>query len=477
MDDGHRTPTRLWDIDPDSLRCIFEHLGAKDMTYLAAVNFVPGLIVDTLRRRVPGALICNEHAISPSLRVLRVDAARLANLEWRRDAARMPIAACSQCCTFVSKHAQLSKKLRDFNAELGQRRWVYSQEDGTFVPVKSRQEPSRVIGADCVQFRSVYYNNNIYAAVSTSGQLYTWSGDNIPARVLAVQKIRILSIAIGNSHTLAVDEDGAVFSWGEDRGQLGYDVRTRHPSVSSSASSPSVASAPLSSAASVPSSSSTPRTRRRWIQKQPRLIHSLRGVIARSVSAGNNHSMVVTQEGDLFTFGSQYGTCPAYKPLLPEKIDASPLRNLRITSSAAGDYHSLAVTQMGMVLSWGFENGQLGRPRKGRLPQRAGRITREISYIPSLQDVCRVASSLNTSCAVTTDGRLFVWGKHSGDYRPFSRAPMLVDAIRDHFVVAVSINRDHVVVVTGDDCVIGMDLVHALSPKRRFAIYVQPGRV
>lgn len=192
----------------------------------------------------------------------------------------------------------------------------------------------------------------------------------------------------------------------------------------------------------------------------------------------NNHSLVVTEGGVVYTFGTQHGSFENHDALLPEKIDALPLRYLGISSYAASDCHSLAVTEGGMVLSWGYDTGQLGRPRKGRIQQEIsftpskgkGRI-QEISFIPFLERVSSVAASLHTSCAVTTDGKLFVRGKHSSQSWQFFRAPKLVEALRDHFFIAVSTDREHVVAATRDGRVIGMDLVMVLSPERLFAQY------
>ena len=157
-------------------------------------------------------------------------------------------------------------------------------------------------------------------------------------------------------------------------------------------------------------------------------------------------------------------------PESPEKIVMLPLSELHIASTAAGSNHSLAVTRDGKVLSWGYDLGQLGRPRKGRISDH----DHHIGFIPFRGQVRSVAACDHTSCAVTTDGKLFVWGKtqfRTGGTEQFTKVPLLVDALRHHVVDLVSIEFGHVVVLTRDRRVIGMDLKSALSPKMRIKQY------
>jgi hypothetical protein len=431
------THIHILDLDADALQSILTKLGAKDLANLAAINFVPGLIVDVLQQRAPtGSCEVRQIHITHTSAFLRTEATKLARLEWRRTEAHMPVAACTTSCTFATQHGQLMTKRRDFYAEFGHELWLQSH-DGTLTPITSQQQPQPLDGTEGIKCTNVYHRNKTFVAISTSGRVYTWSDENSPSPIQTPHITRILSIAIGINHILAVAENGDVYSWGQDNaGKLGYIVHAQR-------------NAPP-----------------RYIA-QPRRIETLRGISARCASAGNNHSLVVTEEGKIYTFGYVYGQYTSRVARFPEKIDAHPLCNLRITSTAAGSYHSLAVTQEGMVLSWGYDHGQLGRPRKGRI-QETNIGTQEISFIPLRGTVRSVAASYDTSCAVTTDGKLFVWGRHYGNTRPFSRGPKIVDALRHHTVTTVSIDKNHIVVLTQDYRVIGMDLPHALSPHRRF---------
>ena len=417
------TATSLGDLDADALTRIFDHLGPKEMARLAAVNFEPRLILDSLQHRDP---ITRFHlaearhtaAFESVFRSEFTQATYLARLECRRTEAWMPIATTSMSVIFVE------------DGHLRSKRVDLTSERGVEYPSTQSYDSARSIfpvdGDGGVQFRNVYYYRDICFAISAIGEVYVWedykSVHSVPATRLG--GIAVRSVAMGESDVLLVTHTGQVFSWGEE--------------------------AP----------SSLKRIR-------------LEGA-ARSASCGYHHSLVVMEDGTVYTFGLQHGPGRSRVAKFPEKIVTSPLGELHIASTAAGKNHSLAITADGKVLSWGYDVGQLGRPRKGRKPYNDGFTTHEIGFIPSLGRVRSVAASGHTSFAVTTDGMLFVWGKtqfRTWGKAQFSRAPLRVDALIHHVVDAVSIHFDHVVVLTRDGRVIGMDLTSALSPERRIHQY------
>jgi alpha-tubulin suppressor-like RCC1 family protein len=84
-----------------------------------------------------------------------------------------------------------------------------------------------------------------------------------------------------------------------------------------------------------------------------------------AVSAGRRHSLAMTSNGTLYAWGSntvgQIGDGTLVTKNTPTRIFAVPLNTRQVTSIQAGQYHSLALTQDGMVLTWGYCNqGQLG---------------------------------------------------------------------------------------------------------------------
>ena len=110
----------------------------------------------------------------------------------------------------------------------------------------------------------------------------------------------------------------------------------------------------------------------------PRPVAALCGVQLRSVAAGDSHVLAVTDGGQLFSWGVGFYGCLGHGdekslsvPRLVEALGstgedtgACSLR-MRVASAAGGAFHSLAVTTEGRVLVWGRNHrGQLGLPPK-----------------------------------------------------------------------------------------------------------------
>ncbi len=103
-------------------------------------------------------------------------------------------------------------------------------------------------------------------------------------------------------------------------------------------------------------------------QLLPRVVEALAGARIRSASAGGAHSLVVTEEGALYSFGygskGQLGHGSDGHERFPKMVDA--LRNVHIAVAAAGSVQSLALAEDGAVFSWGGNSvGQLGLGLKG----------------------------------------------------------------------------------------------------------------
>jgi alpha-tubulin suppressor-like RCC1 family protein len=147
-------------------------------------------------------------------------------------------------------------------------------EEGRVVPI-----PTLLLSMAGIRISSVSAGYGFIAAVSAAGTVYTWGegadgrlghGDTerslVPKQVQALAGHRVLSVAAGYSHCLAVTEKGEVFSWGYDRdGQCGHESSSQQHLL-------------------------------------PRRVEALTGVRVSSVSAGDVHSLVVTEMGALFSF-------------------------------------------------------------------------------------------------------------------------------------------------------------------------------
>ena len=76
---------------------------------------------------------------------------------------------------------------------------------------------------------------------------------------------------------------------------------------------------------------------------------------ASSLSAGAYHSLALTADGAVWSWGGggsgKLGHGDEQRQLLPKKVEA--LAGQRIVAVSAGEHHSLALTADGSVWSWG----------------------------------------------------------------------------------------------------------------------------
>ena len=178
------------------------------------------------------------------------------------------------------------------------------------------------------------------AVASAEGRVWTWGAgrsgrlghgdeaDMLVPVVLGQEQLatrRIVTVAAGNAHTVAVDNDGVLMVWGEGTvGQLGLgdlDNRLEPTRLGSDLKS------------------------------------HFDGSGVATASCGSHHTLVVTLEGSLWSFGEgQYGRLGLnddLSRLVPVLVDPHHFNNARIISTAAGFLHSLAVTEDGALYTWG----------------------------------------------------------------------------------------------------------------------------
>jgi alpha-tubulin suppressor-like RCC1 family protein len=138
----------------------------------------------------------------------------------------------------------------------------------------------------------------------------------------------------------------------------------------------------------------------------PRLIEALSGVVVKQVAAGALHSMVLTRDGDVFTWGwgrfGQLGHGNTDDQFVPKRVEG--LTN--VTDVAAGDYHRMAVVEGGAVYTWGCNHdGQLGLGDHGEGTQR--NVPTEV---PGVNEVVAVAAGPRNSFVLSRDGTVMACG-------------------------------------------------------------------
>jgi len=137
------------------------------------------------------------------------------------------------------------------------------------------------------------------------------------------------------------------------------------------------------------------------------------------VAAGHQHSVFIDGEGRL----SSCGSAPPYAPGLlghgegvarlntPARLP-SPLGGERAVSVAVGLGHSLALTADGTVWSWG--RGGFGRLGHG--DQQHQPLPKKVEAFAGRRRVVAVSAGVTHSLALTADGAVWSWGYGGGGH-------------------------------------------------------------
>lgn len=198
----------------------------------------------------------------------------------------------------------------------------------------------------------------------------------IPEQVIVLDNI--IAIASGHRHSIALWDDGTVWTWGEnENGQLGNGGTAD--------------------------------------SHTPLQVHGLLdGKYVIAIAAGDYHSMALTDDGKVYTWGENYigqlgdGTVDdviePYGKTLPVQVQGLPSDKV-VMAIAAGHRHSVAVTSDGHVWTWGWNYfGQLGWGSYNNDPHPVP------AEIPDFANIQTVAGGMYHTLALTDDNKVYAWG-------------------------------------------------------------------
>jgi len=263
---------------------------------------------------------------------------------------------------------------------------------------------------------------------------------------------RISQVACGESHSMALAENGQIYTWGCNRyGQLGLgDKRNRFAPVLIESlvrfhvnivevSCGTQHSLILSSNGDVFSFGCGSFGRLghgdHKHQLSPKVIVALRGKKIIQIGCGGWFSVFLSKHGSLFGCGcnryGQIGVTKASTQLVPRYL--TELRGKYIVRVACGKHHVLAYT--GKDVCYSFGGGTCGQLGTG---------TRKSCDQPSVIETISKAKLIDFSCgylhniALTSDGKLYSWGLLSDDHLGLSEAG------EDYTCLPIPIEHSHV---------------------------------
>ncbi|XP_012088011.1 ultraviolet-B receptor UVR8 isoform X2 [Jatropha curcas] len=257
---------------------------------------------------------------------------------------------------------------------------------------------NRKAGEEIIKKRKVSAVKEEFESSPSGDEFFTVS----PSLVTLGPGVRIINVAAGGRHTLAlsVSDMGQVWGWGYGgEGQLGLGSRIKMvssphliPCIDTSASGKDRSL--IAHQGSMDPSAQTPK---------------FHGSYVKEIACGGRHSAVITDAGALFTFGwGLYGQCGQGSTndlLRPTSVPS--LSGTRVESISAGLWHTVCITTDGHVYSFGGNQfGQLGtgtdqaetQPRQldaASLEGKRGKL---------------VSCGARHSAILTDDGQVYSWG-------------------------------------------------------------------
>lgn len=194
------------------------------------------------------------------------------------------------------------------------------------------------------------------------------------------------------------------------------------------------------------------------VHRRPSMIEALAQTQVAVIGAGYHHSMALSTKSQLYCWGSgwsgQLGTGENKDSTLPTLVDVPSKQDKtgKLVRIAAGYNHSMVLTDSGRLYSWGTGDcGQLGHG-----PQLKRCMKPTLIASASGERFVTIAASENHSVALTDDGRVYTWGynrwKQLGHEHTTSDKTHIPQLVSTHILFSrvaagsahtLAISRDH----------------------------------
>ena len=242
------------------------------------------------------------------------------------------------------------------------------------------------------------FGKGCFGALGLGGTVFSAG----PRQIAKLANRRIVSIACGSQHSLALSDIGDVFSWGRGfEGQLGL----------------------LDGV----DSSSVPQYIPHFFKYDgSKDVRMLRKTPIHAIACGAYHSIAIDDKHQVYCWGEalygQTGSGRKSKQPVPVKVELPP--EVKVVKVAGGFGHTMCLTDQGELYTWGLNiKGQLGLNDlpENMKPDGEG----ELAYVKAAYKACQlsvsrdktplprftdIACGFSSSYAIDEEGQAWAWG-------------------------------------------------------------------
>jgi len=265
--------------------------------------------------------------------------------------------------------------------------------------------PKKVEELLTYEIKSVAARSVVSAALTEDGKLFTWgrakggtlghdefiaSNITLPTQLTSLAGHKLVQVACGYQHMAAINDKGELFTWGNnDHGKLGHPIAVK---------------------------AEEKKTSRRLSPRSPNdtqavLPQKIGGDLAqksvKQVSCGNLHTICVTENNEVYVWGGSsngvLGLEGREDVPLPKQLEF--FSGKEIAKVGAGYNYSLVLTKDGELYTWGNNDfGQLGNPSKRAFDQPA-----KVSALGGVK-IVDFACGENFVAALSENSEVYTWG-------------------------------------------------------------------
>ena len=152
----------------------------------------------------------------------------------------------------------------------------------------------------------------------------------------------------------------------------------------------------------------------------PHIIYKLKNEIINHIYAGWEHNIVISNDGDIFSFGhNQFYQCGLpnlnkNQENIKDPRNISKLHNIKALSASCGNEHSLILSKEHIVYSCGnSEDGVLGINLNNKNNIKQFKFNK-INFGEYTNKIIEISSGTVHNLALTYDGKIFSWGSSQG---------------------------------------------------------------